>query len=146
MTRRKYCRWDVQWLGLQQCICRILCPIASHNQIRISFCRHFPISALFGFLTLHCKHSCFSRYESPIVGLFVIYTVEECRIYWLILLIVMVSNGSFQVHAKEVNKFQLAYAAVLKSNMDNLKKRERKAPGAAIAKRKSETRKAKKAQ
>lgn len=32
----------------------------------------------------------------------------------------------FQVHAKEVNKFQLAYAGVLKANMDNLKKRERK--------------------
>lgn len=31
-----------------------------------------------------------------------------------------------QVHAKEVNKFQLAYAAILKTNMDNLKKRERK--------------------
>ncbi|VDM93578.1 unnamed protein product [Onchocerca ochengi] len=30
------------------------------------------------------------------------------------------------VHAKEVNKFQLAYASVLKANMDNLKKRERK--------------------
>uniref|UniRef100_A0A914D9S5 Signal recognition particle 14 kDa protein n=1 Tax=Acrobeloides nanus TaxID=290746 RepID=A0A914D9S5_9BILA len=29
------------------------------------------------------------------------------------------------VHAKEVNKFQLAYAAVLKSNMDSLKKREK---------------------
>uniref|UniRef100_A0A915Q3W1 Signal recognition particle 14 kDa protein n=1 Tax=Setaria digitata TaxID=48799 RepID=A0A915Q3W1_9BILA len=30
------------------------------------------------------------------------------------------------VHAKEVNKFQLAYAGILKANMDNLKKRERK--------------------
>ncbi|VDN54566.1 unnamed protein product [Dracunculus medinensis] len=30
------------------------------------------------------------------------------------------------VHAKEVNKFHLAYAQVLKVNMDNLKKRERK--------------------
>uniref|UniRef100_A0A0M3IB22 Signal recognition particle 14 kDa protein n=2 Tax=Ascaris TaxID=6251 RepID=A0A0M3IB22_ASCLU len=50
------------------------------------------------------------------------------------------------VHAKEVNKFQLAYAAVLKSNMDNLKKRERKTPGTAIGKRKTEARKAKKAQ
>ncbi|VDD96568.1 unnamed protein product, partial [Enterobius vermicularis] len=30
------------------------------------------------------------------------------------------------VHAKEVNKFQLAYASVLKANMIHLKKRERK--------------------
>ncbi|EJW83652.1 hypothetical protein WUBG_05437 [Wuchereria bancrofti] len=30
------------------------------------------------------------------------------------------------VHAKEVNKFQLAYAGILKANMDNLKKRERR--------------------
>ncbi|VDN07451.1 unnamed protein product [Thelazia callipaeda] len=32
------------------------------------------------------------------------------------------------VHAKEVNKFQLAYASILKANIDNLKKRERKTP------------------
>ncbi|VDM44520.1 unnamed protein product [Toxocara canis] len=50
------------------------------------------------------------------------------------------------VHPKEVNKFQLAYAALLKSNMDNLKKRERKTPTAATAKPKTGARKEKKAQ
>lgn len=36
------------------------------------------------------------------------------------------AKTNFKVHAKEVNKFHLAYAQVLKVNMDNLKKRERK--------------------
>ncbi|MFH4977464.1 hypothetical protein AB6A40_004173 [Gnathostoma spinigerum] len=39
------------------------------------------------------------------------------------------------VHAKEVNKFQLAYASILKSNMDSLKKRERKGVGELKSKR-----------
>uniref|UniRef100_A0A0N5AID6 Signal recognition particle 14 kDa protein n=1 Tax=Syphacia muris TaxID=451379 RepID=A0A0N5AID6_9BILA len=33
------------------------------------------------------------------------------------------------IHSKEVNKFHLAYAAVLKANMVRLKKRERKNAG-----------------
>ncbi|VDK59346.1 unnamed protein product [Anisakis simplex] len=49
------------------------------------------------------------------------------------------------VHPKEVNKFQLAYAAVLKSNMDNLKKRERKPAAGTAVKPKAEVRKVKKA-
>uniref|UniRef100_T1IPU6 Signal recognition particle 14 kDa protein n=1 Tax=Strigamia maritima TaxID=126957 RepID=T1IPU6_STRMM len=31
------------------------------------------------------------------------------------------------IHAKDINKFQLAYASVLKGNMDALKKRDKKA-------------------
>ncbi|KAH7730241.1 signal recognition particle 14-like protein [Aphelenchoides avenae] len=38
------------------------------------------------------------------------------------------------VHAKEVNKFQMAYISVLKTNADNLKKREKeKKPTAATS-------------
>ncbi|VDN38827.1 unnamed protein product [Gongylonema pulchrum] len=43
------------------------------------------------------------------------------------------------VHAKEVNKFQLAYASVLKANVDNLKKRERKAIGEGKSSRPKKT-------
>ena len=31
----------------------------------------------------------------------------------------------FQVHAKDVNKFQLAYCNLLKSNMDGLKRQKK---------------------
>lgn len=40
-----------------------------------------------------------------------------------------------QVHAKEVNKFQLAYMSVLRANADNLKKREKEKKTAATTSR-----------